>query len=203
MQSCAPKCLTGDKPKVGYANGCDVETRPGGIPRLLFLICDPLYEHPFAVADGLSPWSDLRNVHAAMCAGLLNFTGEVLGSKPKGTFTKKRTGSCSPEKTVGGSKTVVFQDYNASDDLIEFDFWDWVNQNTKRLKFGWVNCSEMMYMYQGSWDLEIDEVEEDTNDGSTFMDGLVTMSTKDLIKPVYVPGIMELIENFDPANCYS
>lgn len=204
MQTCMPSCVDNtNKPKVGYANGCKIKSRKGGIPRLTFLICDPDYVHPNAVEEGQSPWENLDNVKAAMCAGLLNFSGEVLGSKPKGSFTKRRMGSCSPEETIGGTKPINFQDYNSSDDLIDFDFWSWVQENRSRLKFGWISCDDLWYQFDGSWDLEIDQVADDNSEqGKTYYDGVITTQTEAIIKPISVPGLLNLLENFEETACY-
>ncbi len=89
---CLPSCVNGTAPQVGVFNGCKIKKAKGGIPRLFFLICDPDYVHPETVAEGLSPWSSLANIQAAMCAGLLHFTGPILGQQPKGSLTKKKNG---------------------------------------------------------------------------------------------------------------
>ena len=209
MSICKPGCVTGTKPKVGYTNGCGTKKAKGGIPRLLFLVCDPTYVHPNAVADGVSPWTNLDNVKAAMCAGILNFTGPVLGDKPATSFTKKRTSSCAPETIVGGSQQVNFQDYNVTTDedndptLEEFDFWDWVKNNYPYLKFGWVTCDEKMFLYDGDFTPEVSPITEQTSDDSAYFGGSVFMQTDAIIKPFFVKGLLNLLDSFTAEDCYS
>ena len=201
---CLPSCVSAGKPKTGYTNGCGNKRAKGGIPRLLFLICDPDYVHQYPVAEGLSPWSDVRNITNAMCAGILNFTGPVLGSMPKQTFVKKKMSSCEPEEVVGGQKVINFQDYNVTDAIEEYDFWDWVNKNYAYMSFGWVTCDELLYMAEGSFAPEVGDVIEDTSDGSRYFDGSITIQTQEIIKPIKVEGILSALANFDPtAPCYS
>lgn len=201
---CAPSCVSAKKPKTGYTNGCGKKRAKGGIPRLLFLICDPDYEHPVAVAEGVSPWTEPENVIAAMCAGILNFTGPVLGSMGKPTFVKKKMSSCDPEEIIGGSTVINFQDYNVTDDLEEYDFWKWIMENYPYMVFGWVTCDELMFLYDGSFAPEVGPIIEDTNDGSRYFDGNITMQTSTIIKPFRVPGILSLLANFNATtSCYS
>lgn len=206
---CAPSCVTANKPKVGYTNSCGNKRAPGGIPRLLFLICDPNYVHPVAVPPGVSPWTVPANVKAAMCAGLLNFTGPVLGEKPASSTVKKQMSSCNAEEITGGSTVINFQDYNVTTDengnasLEEFDFWDWVKQNYQYLLFGWVTCDELMFLYDGNFVPEVSGIIENTNTGNRYYGGSVTMPIYDEIKPVRVPGILSALAAFRPEDCYS
>lgn len=203
MLICAPSCVSANKPVVGLFNGCGNKRAPGGIPRLLFLICDPTYVHPYSVAEGVSPWSDLRNITAAMCAGILNFSGPVLGEMPKPTATKKKMSSCDPEEVTGGSTVINFQDYNVTDDQGEYEFHDWIKNNYRYLKFGWVTCDDLLFMYQGGFVPEIGPVIENSNEGNRYVDGSITMATYDMIIPVKVEGLLDLLSNFNPADCYS
>lgn len=201
---CLPSCLSTGAPAVGLFNGCNIKKAKGGIPRLLFLVCDPDYVHPYTVAEGISPWSDLRNVEAAMCAGILNFTGPVLGQQPKASVTKKRMSSCNPEEIVGGSQTITFQDYNTTDDLGEYTFWDWIMKNYGMMLFGWVTCDELLYMYSGNFAPEVFPVTEVTNQDARYFDGVVTMQTEEIIVPIKVEGILALCDSFTAAtSCYS
>lgn len=198
MNLCKPECVV-NMPSTSWANACNITTRPGGVARATFLKCDPNLVFPFA-----GEWTNLDNVKWAMCNGYLYVTGKILGQKPKGSFTKRRLSSCDPEETISGSKTVTWQDYNAdNDNLLDFDFYSAVVANKKFMYFGWITCDDRWYQYVGAWDIEVDEVEEDTIDGKSFYDSVVTMATKDLIKPIIVPGLLESIDSFNPSTCYT
>lgn len=200
---CQPSCVNGTAPQVGVFNGCKIKKAKGGIPRLFFLICDPTYVHPVTVAEGLSPWSSLANVQAAMCAGLLHFTGPILGQQPKGSLTKKRISSDKPEQVVGGSQTITFQDYNTGENLEEYAFYDFIMKNYELMSFGWVTCDDLLFMYDGDFAPEISPVTEATNNDSRFFDGVVTMQTEEIITPIKVEGLLDLLKSFNATtSCY-
>jgi hypothetical protein len=203
MKTCNPSCVT-EIPNNDWSKNCDLTNRKGGIPYLTFVKCDPEYEHPNVVLEGDSPWSNLDNVKAAICAGILYITAELIGQKPKGSFTKRRLTSCSPEQTVSGVKTITFQDFNADEEnLLDYDFWDGIDVSKRFMAVGWITCGELWYQTDSDWDLELDEVIEDTSEGFSFKDGTITINEKALIKPFRVPGILNLIQSFIIANeCY-
>lgn len=208
---CLEKCLTSNenKPAVGFANTCDTLRAPGGIPRILFLDCKPGYEHPYPAAYGKSPWEDLRNIKAAMCAGILNFTGPVLGQQPRATPTKKQFDSCNTEENAGGTQQVTWQDFGAISDeegapnLLEYDFYDDVMLNYKRKSPGWVTCDDMLFMWDGKWSPDISPITEPSNTGNRYFDGIINIPSEKTIKPFHVPGLLAMLESFNPDECYS
>jgi hypothetical protein len=211
MQICKPDCVT-TFPGVDWGSACNITTRDGGIPRLTFLVCDPAMTLPYQGLDStgaLSPsanqWTNPDNIKWAICNGFLKVTGELVGQKPKGSFTKRRLSSCAPETTVSGTKTVTFNDFNADKEtLIDYDFWQAVTDNKQFLFFGFITCDDRWYQHPGSWDIELDEVIEDTGEGKSFYDGTITMVSIDLIKPIYVPGLNLMLKQFASSTaCYS
>lgn len=204
MTLCKPSCVT-SIPANDWTNACDTKTRKGGIPRLTFLKCDETMVLPYPPLEGqTNQWTNILNVTWALCNGFLFITAPILGQKPKGSFTKKRLNSCDPEQVIAGSKTITFVDNNAdNDDLIDFDFWTSIDSNQRFLTLGWITCDDLWYQYPGTWSLEIDPVIEDTNDGSTFWDGIITMNTKDILKPISVPGVKALLDSYATSECYS
>lgn len=199
MKICNPTCAD-ELPSNDWTKVCNLSTRDGGIPFLTFFKCDNDLEFPFppvGADPNASPWNNIDNVLWAICNGHLFITGELLGQKPKGSFTKRRLSSCGPEKTISGTKTLTFQDFNADiDNLIDFDFWDAVVNNAQFLNFGYITCDGRWYQFDGDWDIELDEVIEDTKDGKSFYDGVISMSTKDLLKPIITNGLLNAIRNF-------
>jgi hypothetical protein len=195
MQICRPNCVSG-MTQADWANNCTNDARKGGISRLLFYKCNDTFE--FKEPGG---WSNLNNIKQAMCEGFLFVSGPVLGQKPKGSFTKKRMSSCAPEVTTGGSKSITFQDYNADVDFKDNDFWNGVLQNKPYLYLGYITCDDRLYQVEGAWDLEIDEVHEETNEGNSFYDGALTFQGIELLKPVEVPGLNSMLEAYDHSAC--
>ncbi len=196
---CKPTCINGSIQN-DWVNNCNLTLRKGGIPRMIFLKCNPSLVLP----NG-GGYESLDNWKWLLCNGHVYVTGKVLGSSPKKTVTKKRTSSCAPEKVVSGQKTVVWQDYNASvDDLLDYDFYAFIEENKEFLKFGWISCDERVSLFGGDWDLDGDYVEEPTQDDNTFYDAVVTMSTVNTIAPIKVPGILALLDGFANATtCYT
>lgn len=202
MQTCNPNCGS-EIPNNDWSKACDIATRDGGIPFLTFYKCDPNVKFPEDTGE-LSPFTNLDNVKYAICNGLLLVTAELLGQKPKGSFTKRRMTSCGPEKTISGTKTITFQDFNADvDTLIDFDFWQGIIDNKNFLQVGWVTCDGRWYQTIADWDLELDEVIEDTKDGKTYYDGVISISEKDLIKPIIVEGLLETFRTYVIADSCS
>lgn len=199
MQTCNPSCVSESIPSTDWAKGCGITSRPGGVPFLTFFKCDPDFAFPYA-----NDWSNLDNVKWALCNGHLYITGEVLGQKPKGTFTKRRLTSCAPEMTISGTKTITFQDFNSDpDNLLDFDFWSAIDYSKRYLQFGWITCDDLWFQTDKAWDLEIDYVQEDSSEGMSFYDGVVTISEKALIKPIKVTGLSDLIASFTTEEyCY-
>lgn len=205
MQTCNPSCVNADIPNVDWAKQCEIITRKGGIPFLTFFKCDPDLSFPYAAADGeTSPWTNLDNVTWALCNGHLLITPELIGQKPKGTFTKRRLSSCAPEMTIGGQKQITFQDFNSDPDtLLDFDFWKGVVASKKFLQLGWITGEDLWYQTEKPWDIELDTVHEDNDEGMAFYDGVVTISEHEIIKPIKVTGLSDLIKSFTTADyCY-
>lgn len=202
MQSCNPGCVT-QFSNAHWARECDIQTRKGGIPFLLFYKCDPDAEFAEDTGD-LSPWTSRENLRQAICQENLYVTGQVVGQKPKGTFTKRRISSCSPEQVIAGSKQITFQDFNADNtNILDFDFWDGIVANKKFLQFGWVTCDDLLYMTTNPWDIEVDEVIEDNSEtGLSFKDGVITINQFTSIVPIKVEGIYDYLKNFTTEECY-
>jgi len=159
-----------------YSNACGVDPLPGGINRIAFLQCD----FEFTDITEQSEWD------AAIAAGDVVVSGELIGSKPKGTFTKKRVSSCSPERVTGGEKTVVFQDYNRSGvhgDCSKFTFWNTILGNPKAFRAVLFTCDGYAYGPIDDFTLEADEVIEETNTGNRYVDGSIMWNQLDMICP--------------------
>ena len=161
-----------------YSNACGVVTKPGGINRIVFMQCD--FDFTDITSDG--EWN------AAIAAGEVVASGMLLGSKPKGTFTKKRVNSCSPERVIGGEKTVVFMDYNDgtvhdADDCAEYEFWNAILANPASFRALLITCDGYIYGPIDNFVLEVDEIIDETNTGNRFFDGSIGWNQIDMICP--------------------
>lgn len=164
--------------------GCTITTRKGGMKRLVFAACD----YTFVDITDLVEWQ------AALLANKIHASGEILGSKPKGSFTKKKVASCRPEQVVGGEKVINFSDYNA--DLAAFtdyDFWNQIFVKQLQLVFGYLDCDDNFYGFIPNWSLEIDDTREEDVKGNTFFEGVITYESTTMQKPIYIPGLNNIL----------
>jgi len=153
-----------------YSNACGVNPLPAGINRVGFLQCDI---EPTFSADKIEMQDEWD---AMIAAGEAVVSGELIGSKPKGTFTKKRVSSCSPERVTGGEKTFVFQDFNRSEvhgDCSIYDFWNTILANPKAYRLVLFTCDGYMYGPIDDFTLEVDDVIPETMNDSKSIDGSI------------------------------
>jgi hypothetical protein len=164
-----------------YSGGCGIVTRPGGISKLIFIKCD----YTFTDIESVAEWT------TAVGAGDVVFSGLILGQKPKGSFTKKRIASCQPEGVVGAEKQLTFQDYNTDTitqggGCLAYDFWNTILAEPSSYKFAYYSCDGYLYGVIDSFQIEIDEVIEDNNTGSTYFDGTILWNSVTMVCPVKV-----------------
>ncbi len=163
-----------------YNAGCGIVTRPGGIQKVGFVKCDYTF---IDITDTLE-WE------TAIAAGDIVVSGLILGQKPKGSFTKKRLSSCSPEAVVGGEKTMTFQDYNT--DTVTpggtglYTFWNTILLEPQSYQMFYYTCDKYVYGLLSDFQLEIDEITEDNSTGNTFLDGILSWNQIGLTVPVAV-----------------
>jgi len=204
MEVCNPTCGS-TIPINDWSKACDITTRTGGIPYLVFLKCDPdlVYPNPPAVGQ-TDPLTNLDNVKWAICQGILHVSPSLLGKQDKGSFAKRRLSSCGPEQTISGTQTVAFQDFNADPELTDFAWWNAIVANKRYMSVGWITCEELFFKTEAEFDIEIGNVIEDTKDGMSYKDGVITISEKELITPISVPGIISVLNSYlITENCYS
>ena len=176
--SCAPNLPT------SYTGGCGIQTRPGGIKRLWFVKCD--YE--FTNIESDTEWT------TAQGAGDVVGSGLIMGQKAKGSFTKKRIASCFPEGIVGAEKQITFMDYNTDTvtspgpGCLAYTFWNTILNQSSNYQLVYETCDGYIYGPIENFILEIDEVIEDNNTGSTYFDGTITWNDVDMACAKYIDG---------------
>jgi hypothetical protein len=199
MELCNPSCATAiTQPDWGAQ--CNQTKRKGGIVRVGAKICDPDFE--FTYPDGLENIDNWRDM---FCKELIKITGPVVGQQGAGSVSKRRTSSCGPEKPISRTDSVTWQDFNADTNLLDFDFYnDWAD-NVDFSSFFYIDCNDLVYMYDGSYSLEISEVKEDQSEtGLSYKQGTVTMiGENQLLKPISVPGILAFFQSLKIDDCYS
>lgn len=187
MAICNPSCTVNVPCPLNV--GCSIETRAGGIKRFAIVSCGYEFQDITSVAE----WT------AAVASGDVAISGVVLGQKPKGTFTKKRISSCSPEAITGAEKQITFQDYNVGNNYAQnahcaaYTFWNTILSNPESYQFGYITCDNLFYGLVTDFQIEIDEVIEDTNLGSTYFDGTILWNDIQMICPISI--------NLDALSC--
>lgn len=167
------------------SSGCKVKTRKGGVHRLIFASCDVT-------------WTDVTNLtewQQKISYDQVHASGVILGSKPKGSFDKKKVASCLPEQVTGGTKSLNFSDFNADDeDFLDYDFWNDIMQNHGNMVMGYVDCDDNFYGWHPEFALEVDDEREEDSNGNTFFSGVITWKSITMTKPVNIPGLNAILE---------
>lgn len=175
MAVCATSCVAALP--TAYAPGCGITPRQGGVKRVAFAQCDHVFTTPTSAAE----WQ------TAVTAGEVVLSGLIIGQKPKGSFTKNRFSSCAPEQTTGGTKTVTFRDYNTASTVAAlYTFWNTILATPSKFKMYYQLCNNDTYGPINDFDLEIDEVSDETSEGNTFMDGTLTWQSITMLTPFVV-----------------
>lgn len=178
--TCAPSL------PASYSGGCGINGRPGGIKRIWFVRCDYTFNDITDDAEWTTAQTPdpVTNIINAVGSGLL------MGQKGKGSFTKKRIASCFPEGIVGSEKSITFQDYNtdASSGCIAHTFWNTILDQSDNYKCVYETCDGYVYGPINDFILEIDEVIEDNNTGSTYFDGTISWNSISMLCPAQVNG---------------
>jgi hypothetical protein len=180
---------------VPLENGCRPEVRNGGISHVLFFHCALRFEDVY----DLSEWCRYLE------EGWLTITKEVLGQKPKASAVRKRQSSCRSEQVIGFDYSVTFQDYNADNvEFSDYDFWNTIQQNQQLFQTAFITCDGHLYGFDPStgtfihnFSIEISNVIEDDYNGSSYWDGSIEWKANKEFKPIYVPGLMNVLHSGD------
>jgi len=167
-----------------YTGGCGIQSRPGGIKRIWFVKCD----YTFTDIGSDAEWT------AAQDAGDVVGSGLLMGQKAKGSFTKKRIASCFPEGIVGAEKSITFMDYNTDTvtatpgGCLAYEFWNTILSKSSDYRMAYETCDGYVYGVIDNFILEVDEVIEDNNTGSTYFDGTLLWNDIEMACPTYIAG---------------
>ena len=186
--SCTPACIGEIRP-MALAN-CSVKTKPGGIKFHGVVKCD--FDFDAVSGSGIE---DIAVWTVGIESGDIIVSGEVIGSKAKGSDTALRVASCRPEQTVGSIKTISIRDYNSDETAAsEYDFYNDIQENHTSYRFFYVTCDDKLYYYDdGTWTPQTDDVREETKEGVTFIDFVVNVSELGIKKPYIIEGISALV----------
>lgn len=186
MAICASKCS--ERPPKPLAGGCNPSQRPGGISYIIFADCSLVFNDINDPAE----WCKY------VTEGRIVSTLKVMGDKPKGSATKKKTNSCEPETVTGYENTLNFKDYNADDvDFTDIDFYNTLKTRSSKFQFGFMSCDGLFYGFINSFSIDIDQVIEDDSKGSSYIDGIISWNSFTMLKPTLVYGLQGILT----GNC--
>lgn len=185
MSICSVNCSI--LPPRPIKEGCGLTVRSGGISRLVFASCNI----QFIDVTDLSEWCTLVN------EGKIIVTSPIIGQKPKGSSTKKRLSSCQSESVIGFERTITFQDYNSDNLYADFDFYNDILENSALYKFGWITCDGLFFGLIDEFTIEVDQIIEDTNLGSTYWDGIISWTGFNMSSPIKLNGLISVLQ----GNC--
>lgn len=134
--------------------------------------------------------TDLTEWQTKITANEIHFSGKLLGSKPKGSFEKKKVSSCTPEQVIAGSKQIDFNDYNADEtNFGEYTFWNTILENQTLYKMGYVSCDGLFYGFVEDFTAEIDDEVEEDSKGNTFIGGSLYFDQLKMTVPQKIAGL--------------
>lgn len=182
MGLCSSNCA--QNPVAVAGGGCRLQTRTAGVDRFVFARCDI----DFTSITDISEWT------TKAAAGEVVFSGQVLGQKPKGTFTKKKLASCRPEIVTGVTRQLTFTDSNADNDAFtDYDFWNDKQENQDILIVGYLTCEELFYGFFTDWSLEVDDTRAEDSNEEFRWDGTILYNELTATKPIDLTGISAVI----------
>jgi len=189
LEACAPVLATFPQAS------CGTPTRPGGIKRFIFVKCNVTF----------SDITDLAEWATKIAAGDVRASGEILGSKPKGSFTQKRLSSCAPEQITGKVSTINFIDNNTDPTPLtaptpgafeDYAFWNSIQENYRSLDLGYITCDGLFYglIPSKTWTLQIDDTRPDNSDDNANFDGSISYTGIPMVAPIYLDGLDAILE---------
>jgi hypothetical protein len=182
MPLCNSSCLTTLEKHV--TQSCGIVGKKGGINKIIITKCDTVF----------SDITDLAEWAALIASGDIVATEEVLGQKPKGSFTKKRFGSCSPESVIAGEQSITFIDYNTDENggQQEFIFWNSILEDSSKFQVGYLTCEGLFVGFIPTFSIEVGDTMEDNQNGSWQIEGTITWQSKLMEVPYLIPGLAAL-----------
>lgn len=184
MSLCNSECVSPIPCLAGA--GCQIITRPAGIKRVIFAQCDLAF----------SDITDLEEWATHIAAQRIGFSGEILGQKPKGTFTTKKLASCLPEQITGAEYQISWVDANSdNEEFSDYDFYKYLQLNANNLVAGYLTCDDLLYWGLTNLSLEIDDVRVESSDEEMNFDVVLRYKTSNntMVKPIHLPGLNAIL----------
>lgn len=135
------------------AGACNIETREGGIPYLIFFACNFKFNASVMSENGLitiGAITDYTSWEEGVHNRLISRTPEGLGEKPLGSFTTQRLSSCSPEAIASETQNLSFVSYDTdSTSFTDRTYWNNIRTNYGKFRLAWQDCNGYVH-YSGN-----------------------------------------------------
>jgi len=182
MSLCNSACVS-EIPCIAGA-GCSPQLRSAGIDRVIFYNCD-------------LEWADITDLEewtTHIAAGKIGFTGQVLGQKPKATYTRKKIASCLPEQVTGRTYQIQWTDPNADNAAFsDYDFYQYIDANINNLKMAYYTCDGLLYYDISRMSIEVDDVRVEDSDEEMVFDAAVEYKAQGIIQPILLPNLNSVL----------
>ncbi len=182
MSICNSACVS-EIPCIAGA-GCSPTLRSAGIDRIIFRNCDVVFDD---ITD-LEEWATL------IAQGKIGFTGQILGQKPKASYTRKKIASCLPEQVTGRTYQIQWTDPNADNASFgDYDFYDYIDQNINNLIMSYYTCDGLLYDGITRMSIEVDDVRVEDSDEEMVFDAAVEYKRNGILKPILLPNLSSVL----------
>lgn len=190
-----------------WTSVCNIQTREGGIPFLLFAACNVKFSATIAKPGGgtvaIGAITDYLSWKALVDNNLLSRSPEGIGDKPAPTPQLQRVSSCRPETIVNQTHGVNFRSLDIDPtNLTDNSYWNDKCDNYSLLRVMLMDCNNIIhwtgdvtdpgYSFSGtSTGLVIPE----TNDESQFYQFNIEFKERCIPKIIQVVSITDAFVN--------
>jgi hypothetical protein len=181
---------------------CNVQTRVGGIPRLIFFACDWRFDGTVKI-DGedveVGPITDIAAWQLGVANRKISRTPIGYGEKPETSTTTERIAACLPEAIATETHVLNFiSKAFDNDNSLDCVYFNQIRLEYLQYRIGWVDCTGRVYVgnpaspgfafVPTSWA----HIIPDNNDELQFYQANSEFKFQGIVCPIVVP-------NFDQA----
>lgn len=150
MAICSNLCFV-EVPR--WTSVCNIQTREGGIPYLLFAACNVKFSATISKPGGgtveIGAITDYLSWKALVDNNLLSRSPEGIGDKPAPTPQLQRVSSCRPEVIVNQTHGINYRTLDIDPtNLTDNSYWNDKCANYSLLRLMWMDCNNIIH-YSG------------------------------------------------------
>ena len=134
FQACPADCAV--QPPEWAGQSCGAIVQKGGIKHFLIVKC---------TLPNIRFLTDAE-LCAAVAAGDIKLSPELLAEKPEAETTSSDTASCSPAEITGYTHTINWQSFRHDPtNMSDFAYWNYLKRNIKFLSLYYIGCDGLIY----------------------------------------------------------